>query len=238
MRALARMRGPSSRDLSRLVLARASARLAVDQARLAWSAAVDAAYRAEAAATVTRASAFLSAVLANAGLTPSELLPSFAPPTGWPASPRVPASTPIRGSKVHARTGRRAVGRAEPLPWPDVRLLGGVDLSVGSMGRLRVHVVDHSIEVAGSWGELTFATLFGMLRVDIPPGMPPSSLVGYVGRPLSEVMPDDVLRGGVWPIVDVVRGDGRRGWALLCRTGSERCRLSPDGDVGTAEPPP
>lgn len=163
-----RRRLPEPLDLTRLVLARASTRLALDHANDAFSDALLLAFRRELGATVRSVSPLLVALLDACAMDLDECVSSIRPVPGWPDRPTLPVSGPHRdGSKGTVRGGSEAAWRARAKAFAPHDCHACTIYPAGGE-RLTVHVVDHSIEVAAWLGPIRLRSLFGAFQLSMP----------------------------------------------------------------------
>lgn len=217
------LRAPTSRDLSKLALARASSRLALDLARRAHSDAAVAAFRAEIGATIRQVSPFVTAALFGIGLTLDAVVEAMRPGVGWPDRPGVPAVSALLRAIAPAAAGSAPGSGPKPRPaYAVVSDLPGVDVGTSAGDYLHVYVLDHSIEAAGRMGRHWFDTCFGTLGVETQ--MRTGGKLRFEGRRLEDVLevPASLRRG--WIVENVSPSDDPLGVKLAVWTGVRRYR--------------
>lgn len=194
-------RAPRSRDLSRLVLARASARLSVERANGVFADSILDAFRAEIGATVRLVSPLLLALLEHEGIAIDDLACRLRPAEGWPHRPRLPAAEvrfrAMPEDLVWPIVSSERVGRPFATPVDEWH---GVEIGNGAGDTIAIHVVDHSLEVAARLRGAWYTTLFGAAQVEVPGATLARMSAARPGRPLEEALSLPAIRGRGWVV--------------------------------------
>lgn len=217
---------PNTLDLTKLVLARASTRLALGHANDAFADAMLAAFRQEIAATVRSVSPLLDSLVASLGTSVDDLVPSLRPVPGWPDWPRLPVSgaqqTSVAG--VAPGTASEAAWRARTTAFgPEI--CHSLTIQPSYDERLMIHVVDHSLEVAAWLGSIRLRSLFGAFRMAVPRADWQAPYPPHVGDRLEDLVTQPALRGRGWTVAAVDRQGSSRDYRLSVRTGSRAYSL-------------
>lgn len=216
---------PDAEDLARIVLARASSRLAITEAWETFSDEALVAFRVELATCVSRISAFALSLVETEGLSVDALVGLMEPGPGWPFRPMAHRRATFGGYALRhvAATGRAASHR----PAADCFKchLGRLSFNLHSGGRVRLYVADHSIEVVGRVGPTGIETSHGTLRLQVPGPMSRRLREASVGALASDVVDMPALRGRDWRVSAVESRLPSPGWALVVQVGSRPFRM-------------
>lgn len=207
---------------ARLLLARASARLAVGHAYERYWQEMLAAFRKEIAGTVDVMSPVLPVLLATGTAPLEEVAWALRPVEGWPELPNLP----MAGAHPAARPQvPEEDGDPGPLRWPRLSSCHGMVVLLPTGDRLWVHVVDQSLEVSGSLGGYGVRTLFGVLRITLPAEADETALNRCVGRPLDRIVRHPAMAGRGWEVKGIHRLVRSGEMRLEAWTGVEPMRL-------------
>lgn len=203
---------PDAKELTRVVLARAAARLAVSHAIDVHEAILWTLFRNEIGAAVRRVSPVLVAVLDREALPLDEVAWSIAPGFGWPFHP-------LHGTRV-ATTGRRWTDSRRKRPLRARLSSAGMVLGMREGGRMRVEVEDGGIEVSGRCGSVGVVTRGAVVRLTVPGTVPTAVARAAIGRPASSLVDLEILRGRDWTVVAVETRRPTGGSTFVVETGS------------------
>ena len=174
-------------------------------------------FRDEIGGCVSRASAFLLAVLAFKNYDLDALTWSIRPARNWPfrsmASPREDQQ-PAQHRSAKEWTNRKLDS--------NMRNVGGPIFPLRDGGRARVRVMEDCLDISATIGGVGFVSTGGQLRAAVPWPVTRSVATASVFQPLSQVVDLTLLADRVWPVVAVERSSAGKGCTFVADVG-QRC---------------
>lgn len=170
-------------------------------------------FRTEIGAAVRHASPLLFALIDQTDFSMDEIASGLRPARGWPDRPRLPAYCHLSDM---SSCDRRILLSTET---------AGVEVVHSDGERFFVHVVDHSLEVAGRLGRTRFTSLFGLLSIEVPDEMSPQPRDQMAGRRLEDAffVPLNLRRGWIIERVGAAPGPGKV--EIVVRTGIRKYKM-------------